>query len=543
MLPTSGWLRLTAANGLDIPYLGYLELEVIAMGLKLPSCGFLVVRDPVSTEQSLPCIVGMNIISRCRELVYAEFDTTLGGKLDSDWRDVFQRLQKCSVDRKSVVRVAGKFPEHIPAASVATIQVAKGAHDGLMLFEPLSTPLPRGLIVIPTLVDPSSPVMQLPVLNLSQEDVWLPPRARLGVLSKVACIENESQCAVKFQRIAASVEQVTVVVPGCNGDLSVLETLDLGGNEEQKVQLKALLARYIDIFAVEDEDLGYTDRVRHEIHLTDDDPVTQPYRRIPPTQYGEVKEHISKLLSKGVIQESSSAYASPIVLVRKADGSLRLCVDYRRLNQKTKKDAFPLPRIDESFDALRGAQYFSTIDLASGYHQVAVEEHDRHKTAFSTPFGLYEYLRLPFGVCNGPATFQRLMQATMNDLVFQIMLVYLDDILVYSQTFPEHLERLDRVLRRLKETGLKVKLQKCHFLQTEVVLRDIVYCPKIEVDALVYLRDRPLGRNKIQDAWKPTVHRVVEVLGNTYTVEPVEGGPCKRGPSQMLEMQRKMSSW
>lgn len=156
------------------------------------------------------------------------------------------------------------------------------------------------------------------------------------------------------------------------------------------------------------------------------------------------------------------------MLVRKADGSLRLCVDYRRLNQKTKKDAFPLPRIDESFDALRGAQYFSTIDLASSHHQVAVEERDRYNTAFCTPFGLHEYLRLPFGVCNGPATFQRLMQATMNDLVFQIMLVYLDDILVYSQTFPEHLERLYRVLRHLKETGLKVKLQKCHFLQNEV---------------------------------------------------------------------------
>lgn len=198
--------------------------------------------------------------------------------------------------------------------------------------------------MVPTLVEPHSSTVQFQVLNLSQEDVWLPPRTRLGVLSKVACIENGSQCAVRFQRIAASIEQVTVVVPGNNSDLSsVLDTLDLGGNEEQKCQLKALLAKYLDIFAAEDEDLGYTDRVRHEIHLTDDDPVTQPYRRIPPTQYGEVKEHISKLLSKGVIRESSSAYASPIVLVRKADGRLRLCVDYRRLNQKTKKDAFPLP--------------------------------------------------------------------------------------------------------------------------------------------------------------------------------------------------------
>jgi len=122
--------------------------------------------------------------------------------------------------------------------------------------------------------------------------------------------------------------------------------------------------------------------------------VTQPYRRIPPTQYRKVKEHISNLLSKGVIKESTSAYVSPQVLVRKGDGSLRLCVDYCRLHAKTRWDAFPLPQIDESFDSLHGAQFFSTIDLPSGYHQVAIHERDQHKMAFTTPFGLFEYTRI-----------------------------------------------------------------------------------------------------------------------------------------------------
>lgn len=134
-----------------------------------------------------------------------------------------------------------------------------------------------------------------------------------------------------------------------------------------------------------------------------------------------------------------SSYASPIVLVRKADGGLRLCVDYRKLNSKTSRDAFPLPRIDESLDALGGAQVFLTIDLASGYRQVAVHEKDRHKTAFTTPFGLYEYHRMPFGLCNAPATFQRLIQAIMSNFVFLIVLIYLDDLLVYSSTFHKHL--------------------------------------------------------------------------------------------------------
>ncbi len=131
-------------------------------------------------------------------------------------------------------------------------------------------------------------------------------------------------------------------------------------------------------------------------------------------------------------------------------------VDYRKLNSKTRRDAFLLPRIDESFDSLRGAKFFSTIDLASGYHQVAMHERDRPKTAFTTPFGLYEYVRMPFGVCNGPATFQRLMQVTMSDLIFQILLVYLDDILFFSETFEQHFERLETVFKRLAETGLKI---------------------------------------------------------------------------------------
>lgn len=150
-------------------------------------------------------------------------------------------------------------------------------------------------------------------------------------------------------------------------------------------------------------------------------------------------------MKKGIIQERESAYASPVVVVHKSNGSIRLCVDYRKLTLKTKKETFPLPRINESFDALKGAKYFSTVDFASGHRQVAMDDRDRHKTAFTTPLGLSEYVRMPMGVCNGSATFQRLMQATMSNLIFNIMLVYLDDILLYSTRFESHLEWLDIV--------------------------------------------------------------------------------------------------
>ena len=157
-----------------------------------------------------------------------------------------------------------------------------------------------------------------------------------------------------------------------------------------------------------------------------DDPVVQPYRGISPTQYEEVKNHIKKLIANKIIRESTSPYASPMVLVRKKDNSLRMFVDYRKL------DTYHLPRVEESFDDLSGSKYFSTMDLTSGYNQVAMNNDDISKTAFTAPMGLYEYTRMPFGLTGALATFQRLMQHCFRDAVFNILLVFLDDIIVYS---------------------------------------------------------------------------------------------------------------
>lgn len=147
---------------------------------------------------------------------------------------------------------------------------------------------------------------------------------------------------------------------------------------------------------------------------------------------------------------------------------MRMCVDYRQLNLKTRKDAYPLPRIEESLDALSGAQWFSTLDLASGYNQVEVAEKDRQKTAFCTPFGLYQFNRMPFGLCNAPGTFQRLMERILGDQHFQSLLLYLDDVVVFSSSFEQHLSRLGLVLTRFRECGLKVKWSKCSLFQRQV---------------------------------------------------------------------------
>jgi len=184
-----------------------------------------------------------------------------------------------------------------------------------------------------------------------------------------------------------------------------------------------------------------------------------------------------------VIQPSQSPWASPIVLVQKKDGSTRFCVDYRRLNKVTRKDSYPLPRVDDLLDSLAGAQWFTTLDLASGYWQVEVDPEHREKTAFTTGQGLYEFRVMPFGLCNAPSTFQRLMELVLAGLEWDICLAYLDDIVVFGRTFSEHLQRLRTVLSRIKSANLKLSPKKCQFFQQSVsFLGHIISCHGVSTD-------------------------------------------------------------
>lgn len=181
------------------------------------------------------------------------------------------------------------------------------------------------------------------------------------------------------------------------------------------------------------------------------------------------------MLEREVIETSNSPWSSPIVLVKKKDGTIRFCIDYRKINDVTVKDSYPIPRIDTTLDALSGAKWFSTIDLKSGYWQVEMKPVDKPKTAFSIPGGgHWQFLKMPFGLCNAGATFERLMERVLSNLSWEVCLVYLDDIIILSRTFDEHLENLKQVFERLKGANLKMNPKKCILLQKEVsVLEDI----------------------------------------------------------------------
>ena len=202
--------------------------------------------------------------------------------------------------------------------------------------------------------------------------------------------------------------------------------------EQQQKLAKNMLITECDSFAKDDE-LGCIKDMVMDIKLKDHQPVQKNYLSIPRTMYAEVKQYIEDLLNRQFITKSKSPYSSNVVCVRKRDGTMRLCIDYRSLNDKTIDDRYPLPRIQESLDSLGGNSWFSVLDQGKAYHQGFISEDSRHLTAFITPWGLYQWIRVPFGLKNAPAEFQRTMENILGEYHDKIVIPYLDDLIVFSK--------------------------------------------------------------------------------------------------------------
>ena len=474
-------LDIQTAGGHSLPYKGYVRVDVKAPFIDDDFLRVPMLVVPLTDYNSIvPVIIGTNVIRRFKAVSSENNNTTL----PDGWRIAFNAICDTHVGVvKSTNRVVLQPMECKTVVGftrkVRTIETA--------LTEQAENCTGSRLNVCPRVVGLNKPgtTARVPVkvFNISAKVVTIPAKSTICELNEIKVLrsvdlseKSDQNSKVNVQHQAAQIHEPELPV---NLDLS-----DSCLSEEQKAKAKTFLSKWHNVFSRGPLDLGHTQTVKHEIHLNDEKPFKEPYRHIPPSLIQEVREHLKEMMQMGAIRESSSSFSSNVVLVRKKDGSIRFCIDYRKLNQHTIKDAHAIPRIDDTLHLLAGAKYFSTLDLKAGYWQVELREEDKAKTAFQVgPLGFYEANRMPFGLCNAPATFQRLMERCMGELNLRDCLIYLDDIIVFSSTFEEHVERLSAVFQRLEEHNLKLKPSKCELFRSRVLyLGHIVSCEGIQTD-------------------------------------------------------------
>ena len=320
----------------------------------------------------------------------------------------------------------------------------------------------RGLMIAPSLVQLDQAIFPLRVLNVTDQPITLKEGTVGGKLVRIKDDEIvDDVCNDEAQQAK------TPDLPPHLLDLYQRSVTNITPSQHRPVA--DLLIRHQDIFSSGNGDIGRTNLVKHRINTKDSPPVRVPPRRSPVGQRDEIDRHVHDLLEKKFIEPSNSPWSSPVVLVSKKDGTKRFCVDYRKLNAVTVYDAYPIPRIDDSLDELAGAKWFSTLDLASGYWQIELDDDAKKKSAFTVRGGHYQWNVMPFGLSTAPATFERLMERVMSGLQWDILLVYLDDIIVHGRSIDEEIQRLETTFQRLKAAKLKLKPSKCHLFQKKVL--------------------------------------------------------------------------
>ena len=486
--PVSDLIKIRGAGGQDVPFTGYVEARLTLQ--MLPSqppvdhdCLLLVVED-TSYSARVPVVVGTNVIKPCLGRVGDRYRGC-----PTAWNLAFHHLTKRDkfLSRTKTPKVQATNTKCFTVQAHQTVVVwgkvrtdaSVGCYDAYTQAIPQAN-ISGCLTVIPSVSTISQKMAHVPVqlTNTSSRPIKIHPKStlcglefaeRVGPITDSTSPESPT-ATVQSQSMTAEAQSSgsssSAESPKYGSQAFDLDQTDL--TSAQKYEARTELSGYEDVISQSRHDNGVATAEPHRVPMTDESPFKHCYRRIPPAQYDEVRALLKDMQDAGTIRESHSPYASPIVLVRKKDGSLRLCIDYRTLNKRTVKDNFPLPRIDDTLDALYGAKWFSSLDLKSGYWQIEMAEADKPKTAFTTPLGFYECNRMPFGLTNAPATFQRLMERCLGDLNLKQCLVYLDDIIVYSATFEEHLTRLKAVLDRLREYNLKLQPTKCHLFRRSI---------------------------------------------------------------------------
>ena len=318
-----------------------------------------------------------------------------------------------------------------------------------------------GIHISHIVAHPCGKIVPVRVLNSSHEPVELTAGRKIAEFHQLVKSKPQSEQYTKTTNATCA----ATCSETADFQSQVHEAISPHLNEKDRIKLAQLLSEFSDVF---DDKLDTCNVTSHKINTGRSTPIKQRPRRLPYAYRYEADQQIQEMLANGIITPSVSPWSSPIVLVRKKNGDLRFCVDYRKLNQITVNDSHPLPLISDLLDSVKDAKYFSLLDLRSGYWQIPVAQEDRAKTAFVTQNGLYEFTRMPFGLKTAPATFQRAMEVILAGLTFEICLCYLDDVIVFGKTLTEHNDRLKTVLTQFRDNNLRVKLAKCVFASPQV---------------------------------------------------------------------------
>lgn len=464
-------------------------------------------RLPPALKQQLDCVVSQGVMAdgstlpiygslpvtgRIRSMEFTE--TFLVGRIKDDaiLGMSFFSKNRCSIDFKepSLILEGRALPctDRIGNPLMSKVQilneVSLAPGEEVAVLARLCNNMPGKIGIVESRVEESSGILVAASLNEPRSDQLL---VRCCNFKSTAVTLKKGKVIANFQAVSESDVQSL-----CNPSVTVnrMETSDITdttlhvpdhvkelysnalgvcSTEQQRQAVGQLLTQYADVFSSSEQDIGRTTLVTHEIPVVPGvTPIHQPPRRLGFQKEAEVERQLKKLEEQGLIEPGDSAWASPVVLVRKRDNTWRFCVDYRRLNSVTIKDAYPIPHINDSLDALAGSRYYSTLDLLSGYWQVPLGADAQNKAAFITRGGLWKWKVLPFGLTSAPATFERLMETVLRGLHWKSLLVYLDDVIVFSTNIQEHCDRLASVLERLRAAGLKLKPSKCELFRSEV---------------------------------------------------------------------------